>query len=82
MTAIEQLQAALQARHITVTDEQAEAMAVRIAGSVDAYLAQLAANDEAAESYTPLSGEAPAKFAEPLAYDLEAPEASGLPAQP
>lgn len=79
MTPIEQLQAALQARHITVTDDQAEAMAVRIAGSVEGYLAQLAENDEAAETYAPLGGETSDKFAEPITYALETPEASGLP---
>ncbi len=79
MTDLEQLQAALEQRGFTVTAEQAEAMALRIAGSVPAYLAQLRANDQAVASYRPAEGEAPAKFSEDVTYVLESPAASGLP---
>ena len=79
MTEIETLLAKLADRGLDVTADQAEAMAIRLAGSVTAYLAELAQNDEAAEAYTPAAGEASEKFSAPLAYDLESPTASGLP---
>lgn len=80
MTDLEELHAALTARGFDVTAGQAEAMAVRIAGSVPAYLAQLRANDAAAEGYRPAAGDPPSdKFSEPLAWHLESPAASGLP---
>lgn len=79
MTDLEELQRALEGRGFTVTAEQAEAMALRIAGSVPAYLAQLRANDQAVDAYRPAEGEAPAKFSEPVTFDLESPAASGLP---
>ena len=80
MTDLEELQRALEGRGFTVTAEQAEAMALRIAGSVPAYLAQLRANDQAAADYRPATGPAPSdKFSEPLAWSLETPTASGLP---
>lgn len=79
MTQIERLVAVLADRSIEVTPEQAEAMAVRLAGSVDAYLATLEANEQAAKSYRPLEGEAADKFSEPVDYYLESPAESGLP---
>ena len=79
MTELEELQAALKARGFDVTADQAEAMALRIAGNVPAYLAQLRANDQAVADYRPAEGEAPAKFSEPVTFDLESPAASGLP---
>lgn len=79
MTDLEELQAALKARGFDVTADQAEAMALRIAGSVPAYLAQLRANDQAVAAYRPAEGEAPEKFSEPVTFDLESPAASGLP---
>ena len=44
-----------------------------------AYLAQLRGNDAAVAAYRPAEGEAPAKFSEPVTFDLESPAASGLP---
>ena len=80
MTDLEELLAALKSRGFDVTADQAEAMALRIAGSVPAYLAQLRANDQAAADYRPATGPAPSdKFSEPLAWSLESPAASGLP---
>lgn len=79
-TPLARLVAVLAARSITVTPEQAEAMAVRLAGGVDAYLDQLAANDKAAAEYIPAApGEVSEKFTAPLAYTLESPAESGLP---
>ena len=79
MTDLEELQAALKARGFEVTAEQAEAMALRIAGTVPAYLAQLRAHDAEAEAYQAPTEPAPEKFSEPLAWSLESPAASGLP---
>lgn len=81
MSPIDTLLQKLAARGITVTAEQAEAMAIRLAGSVEAYLGQLAENDRAAAEYEPLDGPVPDKFSEPVSYELEDPAASGLPPQ-
>lgn len=81
MNTLDTLVAKLKARGTDVTPEQAEAMAVRLEGSVDAYLARLAANDAAVDDYRPLAGEPSDKFSQDMGYELEDPTASGLPDQ-
>lgn len=84
MTDTDTLLAKLRDRGLDVTAEQAEAMAIRLAGSVQAYLAELERNDDDAASYRPLppgedSGAPEGKFSEPVAYTVESPGESGLP---
>jgi hypothetical protein len=66
----------LQARGLTLSRDQAQAMAVRLAGSVTAYLAELQANDRAATDYqapTTPADQVPEKFKDDLAYTVEKP---------
>jgi len=79
MDPLEQLVEQLRNRGFIVTPEQAEAMAIRLAGSVEAYLEDMKQAAQEAADYVPLEGEASDKFSEPLGYDLEAPAESGLP---
>lgn len=80
MTELEELTNTLRARGFDVTPEQAESMALRIAGTVPAYLAQLRENERDAASYRAPTGPAPSsKFSDPLSWSLESPAASGLP---
>lgn len=82
MSAIEQLQDRLAARGIKVSDDQAVAMALRISGTVDAYLDMLTANDAAddAAGMAPASGEAVSdKLSDVLTPILETDAESGIP---
>lgn len=81
MDKLDQLVAKLAARGIDVTPDQAEAMALRLEGSVEAYLAAMDEHSRAVADYRPLDGEASDKFSQNMGYDLEDPAASGLPAQ-
>lgn len=79
MDATDKLVDKLKARGLDVDRVQAEAMAVRLSGSVDAYLAELARNDEAAANYKPLdvpADQVPEKFKDGLSYSIEKPDAA------
>lgn len=70
---LDKLMAMLTEDGFTVTREQAERMAVRVAGSVDAYIADLERTRAQLKDYKPLDGEPSDKFSAPLAYDVEPP---------
>lgn len=58
------------------TREQAERMAIRIAGSVDAYIAEKERWRAELKDYKPLDpppGGIPSKFSDPLSYTIEHP---------
>lgn len=70
MTLLEQLVAEL-AKHGTIaTQEQAERLAIRVSGSVEAYLADMRKPTEPDQE--PLEG-GDGKFMEPVAYDILPP---------
>ena len=70
MTLLEQLVVRLKGRGVDVTPEQAEAMAIRISGSVAAHMATMDATDRHSADYRPLDipeADVSDKFKEPLA---------------
>jgi hypothetical protein len=74
MTPIEKLTAILNARGLDVTPSQAKGIAVRSAGSVEAYLEMLAQNDkDLAKLIEPPPGPVSEKFSAPLAYTVNPP---------
>lgn len=72
MTPIEILTEKLNTKGLEVTE--AEAIAVRSAGSVDAYLTMLAGHDkDLAELIEPAPGPVSTKWSDPVAYDIKFP---------
>ena len=72
MTPIEILTEKLNTKGLEVTE--AEAIAVRSAGSVDAYLTMLAAHEkDLAELIEPAPGPVSTKWSDPVAYDIKFP---------
>lgn len=77
MTPLEILTDKLNAKGLEVTPEEAEGIATRSAGSVEAYLEMLAANEkDLAELIEPAPGPVSEKFSAPLAYDIKPPPGS------
>lgn len=74
MTPLEKLTQILNDRGLGVTPDEAEAMAVRLAGSVEGYLETLAQNDKDLETVIePPPGPVSEKFSDPLAYTVIPP---------
>lgn len=74
MSPIETLTEKLNAKGLEVTPAEAEAIAVRCAGSVDGYLAMLAGHEkDLAELIEPAPGPVSTKWSDPVAYDIKFP---------
>lgn len=71
---IDKLVAMLAESGTTATREQAERLAIRVAGSVDGYIAELARTRADLADYQPLDGEPSDKFKAPLSYDTDPSE--------
>lgn len=55
------------------TREQAERLAQRVSGSVEAHIAMIERRRAELADYKPLKGEASDKFSAPLSYEVEPP---------
>jgi len=74
MSPLEILTVKLNAKGLEVTPADAEAIAVRSAGSVGGYLVFLAACDkDLAELIEPAPGPVSTKWSDPVAYDIKFP---------
>ena len=74
MSPLETLVVKLKASGLEVTPAEAEAIAVRCAGSVDAYLTMLAGHEkDLAELIEPAPGPVSTKWSDPVAYDIKFP---------
>jgi hypothetical protein len=75
MSPLDTLTEILNKRGLEVTPDEAEQIAVRNAGSVEAYLEILARNEkDLAEVIEPPPGPVSEKWSAPLAYDIVPPE--------
>lgn len=74
MSPLEILTAKLNAKGLEVTEAEAEAIAVRSAGSVEGYLTMLAGHEkDLAELIEPAPGPVSTKWSDPVAYDIKFP---------
>lgn len=74
MSPLETLVVKLKARGLEVTPAEAEAIAVRSSGSIEAYLVRLEQNErDLAELIEPAPGPVSTKWSDPVAYDIKFP---------
>ena len=74
MSPLETLVVKLNAKGLDVTPAEAEAIAVRSAGSVDGYLTMLAGHEkDLAELIEPTPSPVSTKWSDPVAYDIKFP---------